>query len=157
VRASRHHLILAVESDKRTISMSELDEFLAKPHLARMATANPDTQQPHVVPVWYGWDGTSLWIGTFRSTRKIKELLRNPRISVVIDIDHETEGLRAAILEGEAELVNEPRAMMEEKTEWIYTRYLGPEGVKAKDPQSWIKDPEALLIKLTPKWVKTWK
>ena len=56
--------------------MSEIDDFLARPLLARMATTNPATLQPHVVPVWYGWDGTSLWIGTFRGTRKVKELLR---------------------------------------------------------------------------------
>lgn len=137
--------------------MSEIDDFLAQPHLARMATADPETGQPHVVPVWYGWDGESLWISSFRGTRKIRDLARNPRISVVVDVDGESDGLRAVLLEGQAELVTEPRGMLEEKTEWVYTRYLGPEGVKAKDPQSWIKDPEALLIKLTPSWVKTWK
>ena len=137
--------------------MSEIDDFLAKPLLARMATTDPATLQPHVVPVWYGWDGTSLWIGTFRGTRKVKNLLRNPRISVVIDVDSTPAGLTAVIMEGEAEWVNEPRALMEEKTEWVYTRYLGPEGVKAQEPQSWIKDPAAMLIKLTPTWVKSWK
>jgi nitroimidazol reductase NimA-like FMN-containing flavoprotein (pyridoxamine 5'-phosphate oxidase superfamily) len=137
--------------------MSDIDDFLAKPLLARMATTHPTTLQPHVVPVWYGWDGTSLWISTFRGTRKVKDLLKNPRISVVIDVDSATDGLRAVILEGEVEWVSEPRALMEEKTEWVYTRYLGPEGVKAQEPQSWIKDPEALLIKLTPTWIKSWK
>ena len=137
--------------------MSEIDDFLAKPLLARMATTDPVTLQPHVVPVWYGWDGTSLWIGTFRGTRKVKDLLKNPRISVVIDVESNPEGLTAVVMEGEAEWVNEPRALMEEKTEWVYTRYLGPEGVKAQEPQSWIKDPAAMLIKLTPTWVKSWK
>jgi nitroimidazol reductase NimA-like FMN-containing flavoprotein (pyridoxamine 5'-phosphate oxidase superfamily) len=137
--------------------MSEIDDFLDKPLLARMATTDPATLQPHVVPVWYGWDGTSLWIGTFRGTRKVKDLLKNPRISVVIDVDGSTEGLTAVIMEGEVEWVNEPRALMEEKTEWVYTRYLGPEGVKAQEPQSWIKDPAAMLIKLTPTWMKSWK
>jgi nitroimidazol reductase NimA-like FMN-containing flavoprotein (pyridoxamine 5'-phosphate oxidase superfamily) len=137
--------------------MSDIDDFLAQPFLARMATADPQTLQPHVVPVWYAWDGASLWISTFRGTRKVHELVRNPLISVVIDQDAEISGLRAVILEGRADLVVEPRAEMEEKTEWIYQRYLGPEGVKAADPQSWIKDPQALLIKLTPAWIKSWK
>ena len=43
--------------------------------LDRLATANPRTLQPHVVPVWFWWDGTSLWISAFSSTRKVKELL----------------------------------------------------------------------------------
>ena len=31
----------------------------------------------HVVPVWFGWDGESIYISAFRSTRKVKELIRN--------------------------------------------------------------------------------
>jgi nitroimidazol reductase NimA-like FMN-containing flavoprotein (pyridoxamine 5'-phosphate oxidase superfamily) len=121
-----------------------------------MATVDPHTLQPHVVPVWYGWDGENLWISAFRSTRKVRELVKNPLISVVIDVD-QGEGIRAVLLEGKAELFTEPRERMEELTAWIYERYLGPEGVKAADPQSWIKDPEALLIKLKPTRVKSWK
>ena len=137
--------------------MSEIDEFLNLVLLARLATADPQTNQPHVVPVWYGWDGQSLWISAFRSTRKVKELLKNPRCSIVIDGDSGTPDMAAVLMEGEAELVAAPQNLLEEKITWIYTRYLGPEGVLANEPQSWIKDPENLLIKLTPAFVKTWK
>lgn len=137
--------------------MNELDAFLDRPLLARLATANPETLQPHVVPVWYGWDGQSLWISAFRSTRKIRELLANPRCSIVVDVDGSESGLRAVLMEGKAELVTAPQEVLVEKTTWVYTRYLGPEGVLAPDPQSWIIDPENLLIKLTPETVKTWK
>lgn len=137
--------------------MNELDAFLDRPLLARLATANPETLQPHVVPVWYGWDGQSLWISGFRSTRKIRELLANPRCSIVVDVDGSESGLRAVLMEGKAELVTAPQEVLVEKTTWVYTRYLGPEGVLAPDPQSWIIDPENLLIKLTPETVKTWK
>jgi nitroimidazol reductase NimA-like FMN-containing flavoprotein (pyridoxamine 5'-phosphate oxidase superfamily) len=137
--------------------MSEMDDFLSRPLLARLATVNPEKMQPHVVPVWYGWDGQSLWISAFRSTRKVRELLKNPRCSIVIDVDGEPGGVRAVLMEGEAELVTAPQPLLEEKTAWVYTRYLGPEGVLAAEPQSWIKDPENLLIKLTPELIKTWK
>ena len=136
--------------------MSEIDEFLNRVLLARLATADPETGQPHVVPVWYGWDGQSLWISAFRSTRKVKELLKNPRCSIVIDVDGGPPGLRAVLMEGKAELVLSPQELLEEKTTWVYTRYLGAEGVLADDPQSWIKDPENLLIKLTPAFIKSW-
>jgi hypothetical protein len=86
----------------------------------------------------------------------VKELLKNPRCSVVIDVDSGPPGLRAVLMEGEAELVRAPQDLLEAKTIWIYTRYLGPEGVLAADPQSWIKDPENLLIKLTPAFIKSW-
>ena len=132
-----------------------LDEYLALPHLARIATANPDTLQPHAVPVWYGWDGKSIWISSYRSTRKICDLLKNRRCSIVID---SAEGKRAGavILEGEAELVSQPVDFVSAQTAWVYTRYLGPEGVLAPDPQSWITSPENLLIKLTPTKIMSW-
>ena len=142
--------------------MNELDAFLDRPHLARLATADSITLQPHVVPVWYGWDGQSLWISAFRSTRKVKELMRNPRCSIVIDVDEadsssgSSPAIRAVLMEGEAELVTHPQHLLEGNTTWVYTRYLGPLRVLAVDPQSWIKDPENLLIKLTPRLVKTW-
>lgn len=137
--------------------MNDYDAFLAQPILARIATANPKTLQPHVVPVWYGWDGASLWFNTFRSSRKVNDLLKNPAISIVIDTATPFDNLSAVILEGKAEIVDLPRPELEEKITWIYTRYLGPEGVKDSEPQSWIKDPESILIRLTPTWVKSWK
>jgi hypothetical protein len=61
------------------------DQFLANPLLARIATANPETLQPHVVPVWYTWEDGSLWISNFTSTRKVQEIQDNPRCSSVVD------------------------------------------------------------------------
>ena len=137
---------------------TEIDAFLDHSYLARMASVNPKNLQPHVVPVWYGWDGRSLWISAFRSTRKVRELMKNPRCSIVIDVDLDAPGgLHGVLMEGVAELVTAPQDLLVEKTTWVYTRYLGPEGVLAADPQSWIRDPENLLIKLTPTFVKGWK
>ncbi len=50
-----------------------VNTFLAEPRIARMATANKDGQ-PHVVPVWYAWDGNTLWISAYADTRKVKDL-----------------------------------------------------------------------------------
>ena len=135
---------------------NKMEALLALPVNARMATASPKTLQPHVVPVWYLWDGESVWISSFRSTRKIKELQRNARISICVDTTSKDAVEGGVVLEGTAELVSEPRPFMEEMTARVYTRYLGPEGVLGKDPQSWIHDPEALLIKLTPSRVYVW-
>lgn len=132
-----------------------VNEFLEEVHLARMATVGQDLQ-PHVVPVWYGWDGESLWISSYANTRKGQELERNPKISIAVDTTDETGGTQAVILEGTARLVREPRAFLEDKFYWIYRRYLGEDGVLKPDPQKWIKDAHNLLIQLTPERVYTW-
>ena len=135
----------SISADKRKI----IDEFLQQPLIARMATAD-NYGQPHVVPVWFGWDGTTLWISSYSNTRKVGELEKNPKISVVIDVAEENGENKGVIFEGSVELIREPREFLREKFVWIYTRYLGPEGVLADEPQSWIEDPHNLLIKLTP-------
>lgn len=143
-----------VEAGKMSPEM--IAELLAKPVLARLATASPKTLAPHVVPVWFGWDGQSVWISAFRSTRKVRDLQRNPLCSIVIDDAQSGVDYQAIVFEGQAELVSEPAGFLQEMTARIYTRYLGPEGVLAKDPQSWIHDPENLLIKLTPQKTLAW-
>ena len=133
-----------------------IDVFLDQAILARFATAAPETMQPHVVPVWFLWDGDAVWISSFASTRKVRELRRNPRCAIVIDTETSLGGVSAVLLEGKAELVTEPRDFVKEMATRIYTRYLGPEGVLTADPQSWIHDPDNLIIKLKPSKTHTW-
>lgn len=134
---------------------SLIDAFLNAAHIARLATADA-AGAPHVVPVWYGWDGSALWISSFANTRKIAHLEHNPALSVAVDIVEPDGTTRAVILEGNAELIRQPREFVYQHTTWIYTRYLGPKGVLAADPQSWIVDPLNLLIKLVPQHISAW-
>jgi nitroimidazol reductase NimA-like FMN-containing flavoprotein (pyridoxamine 5'-phosphate oxidase superfamily) len=135
---------------------AKIEAFLAEPLLARMATASVTDLQPHVVPVWFLWDGTSVWISSYSSTRKIGELQRNPKCSIVVDTTNRAGGLSAVLFEGQAELITEPGEFVQEMSARIYARYLGPEGVLAAEPQEWIHSPENLLIKLTPEKIVTW-
>ena len=70
---TQHDLILATAAAEKleltcTVTPAEIDAFLAEAILARLATANPKTCQPHAVPVWFLWDGESAWISAFTST-----------------------------------------------------------------------------------------
>jgi nitroimidazol reductase NimA-like FMN-containing flavoprotein (pyridoxamine 5'-phosphate oxidase superfamily) len=144
-------------SDKPKRDRNDLIEaVLAEPVLARLATTNPKTLQPHVVPVWFAWDGEYVWISSFVSTRKIRDLKINPRGAVLIESKQEGGKLQAVLLEGAVELVTQPRELVREMASQIYIRYLGPQGVKEAEPQSWLKDPENLLIKLTPERIMSW-
>src|SRR4030065_2833701 len=127
-----------------------IEAVLAGPVLARLATTNPKTLLPHVVPVGFEGDGEHVWISSFVSTRKIRELKINPRGAVLIESKQEGSKLQAVLLEGPVELVTQPRQLVSEIASRIYIRYLGPEGLKDPEPQSWLNDPENLLIKLPP-------
>ena len=142
----------AIKNDRK----APIEAVLAEPVLARLATTNPKTMQPHVVPVWFAWDGENVWISSFVSTRKIRELKINPQGAVLIESKQEGSKLQAVLLEGSVELITQPRQLVREIASQIYIRYLGLEGVKEAEPQSWLNDPENLLIKLTPARIISW-
>ncbi len=137
------------------LQKTSIKAFLDSPHLARLATCNPETLQPHIVPVWYEWDGHSVWVSSFRSTRKVKEILANGRVALVVDIALDGETNMGVMFEGPVELIDDPQTGVRQGTS-IYSRYLGMEGAQAPTPQSWLHDAEHLLIKLTPEWVHAW-
>lgn len=127
-----------------------VQDLLSRPVLARLATANPHTLQPHVVPVWFWWDGVSIWISAFNSTRKVKDLQKNLRCAVLIEPPTETPGLRGILFEGEAELIAYPDPQVAQIAAVIYERYVGKEGMKDPEVQSWVVDPENTIVHLKP-------
>lgn len=134
---------------------SQAEEFLLRRLLGRLATASTDGQ-PHVVPVWFLWDDNAVWISSYRSTRKVIDLERNQKCALVVDVENNDGGLTAVLLEGCAELVNQPVEEVKDRIERVYEKYLGPDGLLEKDPQAWLNSPENLLIKITPSRIKTW-
>jgi nitroimidazol reductase NimA-like FMN-containing flavoprotein (pyridoxamine 5'-phosphate oxidase superfamily) len=133
----------------------KIEHFLQQPLMAHLATCNPQTLQPHTVPVWFEWDGKQVWISSFRSTRKVREILVNPLVSLVVDSDSPGEPAIGVLFEGAAQLLDDP-AQGIERGGSIYARYLGVEGAQAEEPQSWLHDPEHLLICLEPRKVYAW-
>lgn len=143
-------------NEKAKFNNPQVADLMDQPVLARLGTVNPKTMQPHVVPVWFAWDGESLYISAFSSTRKVKDLLRNLRCSILVE-PKENQGskIQGVLLEGECEVISD-QPYVSNKAIWIYEKYMGPEGVKAPEPQSWIVDPENRIIKLTPQKVYVW-
>lgn len=129
---------------------AQIDAVLAQAVTAKLATANPATAQPHVVPVWFLWDGECIWISAFSSTRKVKELQRNRRCSILVEPAPGTSPLQGVLLEGVAELIDADRERVAQISERIYARYLTPEELRAAEPQSWLVDPENTVVCLCP-------
>lgn len=129
---------------------AQVEALLNEAVLARIGTARDN--RPHVVPVWFLWDGEYLWVSAFSSTRKVKDLRANPNIAVLIEPATAVDSrIQAVLFEGVADVISEPRDLVEAVALRIYMRYLGPEGVLAADPQSWIKDPENTIVRLKPR------
>ena len=129
--------------------------FLQMPLIARLATASPQGR-PHVVPVWFEWDGTTLWISIDQRSKKYRNLVSNPRAAVTIDESWGGLRFRGLIFEGAVELVTEPADWARATTARIYTRYMGVEGLAAKTIQAMLGEGQHAVIKLTPDQVIVW-
>lgn len=74
--------------------------YLKAHELCRLATASKKAK-PHVVPVIYAVDGEDVVIAIDYKTKKLANLLENPRVALVVDEFSPNRGL---MLEGDCEI-----------------------------------------------------
>jgi PPOX class probable F420-dependent enzyme len=79
-----------------------VDQQLRSMREVWVATASADAR-PHAVPVWFWWDGESVYFTTKASSRKARNLIRQPEIVV-----HNGNGADPIIVEGRVEEVGDP-------------------------------------------------
>lgn len=137
----------------RAIAMAaaEVDEFLAAMRTCRVATAGKDGR-PHVVPLWFVWDGTALWLTSVVRSQRWTDLMRDPRVAVVVDAGVEYTELRGIELSGEVVPVGEiPRAgapdpVLDEIEQRFADKYTRGVKVPADGRHAWLKlAPEKLV------------
>jgi hypothetical protein len=90
---------------KIAMSPAEIDEFLAGEHTCRVATIGPDG--PHATALWFGWDGSCLWLYSLIRSQRWADLRKDPRISVLVDAGHHYHELHGVEISGAVEVVGE--------------------------------------------------
>lgn len=136
------------------MDLEEINQVLERPILARIATAGA-SGQPHVVPVWFMWDGEYMYIETGVGFRKARNLEENPQCAITVD---DTQGgLRfwGIFMQGEVELLTEPVEWVQDTVRRIYRKYLGEEGIQAPTPQKMISS-DHVIIKFKPRKIMSW-
>jgi nitroimidazol reductase NimA-like FMN-containing flavoprotein (pyridoxamine 5'-phosphate oxidase superfamily) len=91
------------------MSKEEIDYFLDGRLIARLSTIGNDGF-PNLAPVWYYWDGESIFFDLGVNRANTRNLRRDPRCAAVIDVDNRPmTGMRdnfarAVLIRGIAEL-----------------------------------------------------
>jgi nitroimidazol reductase NimA-like FMN-containing flavoprotein (pyridoxamine 5'-phosphate oxidase superfamily) len=88
------------------MTVEERDAFLATERTCRVATVGADSA-PHVTPLWFAWDGTSLWLTSVVQSQRWTDLHRYNRVSVIVDAGHDYMELRGVEIRGTAVPVGE--------------------------------------------------
>lgn len=87
------------------------DGFLRTEPVVWLSTVCPDGR-PHLVPIWFWWDGTALLIASKPNARKIANLRANP--SCMLAVGDAAADFDVALIEARAELTSIPtRALLD--------------------------------------------
>ncbi len=81
---------------------AHINERLRAEPVIWLATVRPDGR-PHLVPVWFLWDGETILIFSQPNNQKIHNLRAHPAVTLALEAANEGEDV--AILEGRARLV----------------------------------------------------
>ena len=81
---------------------AHIDQRLRDEPIIWLSSVRPDGR-PHLVPVWFVWDGASILIFSKPAAQKVRNLRHNPQVMLALDSADEGEDI--VLLEGRAELL----------------------------------------------------
>ena len=88
---------------------AHIDERLRADTIIWLATVRPDGR-PHLVPVWFFWDGETITIYSQPNVQKLRNIQQNPNVTLALETVDEGEDV--VIVEGKAELLGKPTQTM---------------------------------------------
>jgi PPOX class probable F420-dependent enzyme len=103
---------MAKRRDLIRMTDEEIDEFLHGRQTMNVATHGPDGRI-HLVAMWYGFVDGKPAFETYAKSQKVKNLLRNPQITVLMEEGVQYEELRGVELVGTATVSDDPTVVME--------------------------------------------
>ena len=135
------------------MSKAAMDRFLERPLIARLATSDGD--RPRVLPMWFWWDGSDVWMETSPTFANYRVLRRNPRAALTIDEAVSGLAMRAVVLRGHVEIIDEPYNEVMATVRRIHSRYLSPEE-RASEAGRAMQLGSHVLLRFIPDRTITW-
>jgi PPOX class probable F420-dependent enzyme len=109
--------------DQIRMTDEEIAEFLEAPRKLHVASVNRDGT-PHLMPVYYAMIDGKITFWTYTKSQKIKNLERDPRLTVMVEDGDSYDQLRGVQINGVAQMTTDPAALME-IGQLLYQRYFG--------------------------------
>jgi len=137
---------------KIAMTSEELDAFLASERTCRVGTVNRDGS-PHVSPLWFVWDGSAIWLNSIVRSQRWVNILREPRVCVVVDGGVEFGELRGVELAGSLSSVGEvPRTSALDRAVAVPEQLFGEKYADG----TFVADGRHAWLRLVPETVVSW-
>jgi PPOX class probable F420-dependent enzyme len=145
--------------DQITMSDAELHRFLASARTIILVSNGP-RGMPHPMPMWFALDPDgAVRMATYRTSQKVRNLERDPRVALLVESGEEYGKLRGAVLYGECELIHDRELAIDTLIEAAATR--------REDAAASMADPEVrkgmertaakrVVIRVRPERTVTW-
>jgi PPOX class probable F420-dependent enzyme len=91
--------------DAPTVASARILRFLEQEPIVWLSTVRPDGN-PHLVPIWFSWDGEALLIFSKPDAQKVRNLRSRPTVMLALG-DAEAD-FDIGLLKGTAELLDAP-------------------------------------------------
>jgi nitroimidazol reductase NimA-like FMN-containing flavoprotein (pyridoxamine 5'-phosphate oxidase superfamily) len=130
-----------------------MDCFLERPLIARLATSDGD--RPRVLPMWFWWDGHDVWMETSPTFANFWVLQRNPNAALTIDEALSGLAMRAVVMRGRVEIIEEPEDEVMATVRRIHERYLSADERASDAGRAMLLGSHALL-RFIPERTITW-
>jgi len=83
---------------------AQIDQRLRSEPIIWLSTVQPDGR-PHLVPVWFWWDGVAVLIFSKPGSQKVRNLRRSSHVMLALDTADEGEDV--VLFAGQAELLHD--------------------------------------------------
>jgi PPOX class probable F420-dependent enzyme len=90
----------------------EIGAFLEQGRILHVASLHPDGR-PHLVPMWYVMADGQVVFRSFSASQKIRNLRRDPRLSVLVERGEAFSELQGVMIQGRAVLYDEPSFVLD--------------------------------------------
>lgn len=99
--AHRASLLLVTNRTPLLDDAARIDQLLRAEPVVWLSTVRPDGA-PHIVPIWFSWDGGRLFIASKPEARKVRNLRERPRL--MLAVGEPDEDFDVGLIEATAEL-----------------------------------------------------
>jgi PPOX class probable F420-dependent enzyme len=121
---ANHFTPVALSSAHMSMSPAELLRFLdrTQPALVGVVGTVRKNGSPHVVPVWYRWDGEAVLVWTDEGRGWVRNAVRDPRVA--FSVQEPEAPYAAVVMHGEAEVRTSGDPETEAEIRRITARYI---------------------------------
>jgi len=94
-----------MDTQPTTVAASRIHGFLEREPVVWLSTVRPDGG-PHLVPIWFWWDGEALLVFSKPGAQKVRNLRAHP--SVMLALGDAEDDFDVGLVRGRAELLDAP-------------------------------------------------